>query len=220
MKYCIYCGTQIEDTALYCSNCGKKVETQVSDDETLLSNLEQCKTMLNKYQPKFDSRNRAKYELIQKPLLNGFWLFVVCLIVGFIISNALDETFWLMGIQGLGVMGTLIAIGIVFPIVILKRRKQKCIENQKTYEQLQSELRDVYDSLELPIPLAFEYCDPRIIGKLVDIVKLSRADNLKEAINCMLDDKHKAEMLNAQKNASKNSEMLSLIALSIMLNKK
>ena len=221
MKYCSFCGTSMDDTALFCSKCGKKTESPTKpDNQQLLSDLEKCKSAFVTYQQKYDIRNQAQYELIKKPFLNGVWLYVVCLIAGFWISDALDYTFWSMGIQGLGVMGTLIGIGIVLPIIISNKRKERRSENQKKYDEMQSELIGIYESTQLPLPLAFEYSDPRIIGKLMDIVRVGRAENLKEAINCMIDDQHKLEMINAQKSSANNLDTLSLITLGLILKNR
>lgn len=221
MKYCSFCGESMDDTALFCSKCGNKIDSSTkTDNRKLLSDLEKCKSAFVTHQQKYDIRNQAQFELIKKPFLSGAWLYVVCLIVGFRISDALDYTFWSMGIQGLGVMGTLIGIGIVLPIIVSNKRKEKRHENQKKYDELQSELIRIYESTQLPLPLAFEYSDPRIIGNLIDIVRVGRAESLKEAINCMLDDEHKLEMINAQKESANNLDTLSLLTLGVILKNR
>ena len=62
--------------------------------------------------------------------------------------------------------------------------------------------------------------DPRIIGNLIDIVRVGRAESLKEAINCMLDDEHKLEMINAQKESANNLDTLSLLTLGVILKNR
>ena len=89
---------------------------------------------------------------------------------------------------------------------------------QQTVQRTNSELIAYYNSVSLPISLAFEYSNPRIISNLIKLIELGRADSLKEAINYMIDDQQKAELIKLQKNAKFSADAAALFALTTFWN--
>lgn len=230
-KFCMYCGKELPDNAMFCSGCGKKADlssvepeyhTQGTqqNSEDIIDALKTCKSIFAPVQQKYDSRNQLQVSLSSKT--NYFILFVVFIVIGFVLGNALDYTFWEMGIQTLGVMSCWIGIGIVVPLLITLKIKSNERNQAAMLVNLNSELEANYQTKNLPVKLAFEYSDPRIIDVLIDILKKGRADTIKEAINCMLDDQYKAEALRLQKEAKSSADATALLALGIFLrmNKK
>ena len=230
-KFCMYCGKELPDNAMFCSGCGKKADlssvepenhTQGThqNSEDIIDALKTCKSIFAPVQQKYDSRNQLQVSLSSKT--NYFILFVVFIVIGFVLGNALDYTFWEMGIQTLGVMSCWIGIGLVVPLLITLKIKSNERNQAAMLVNLNSELEANYQTKNLPVKLAFEYSDPRIIDVLIDILKKGRADTIKEAINCMLDDQYKAEALRLQKEAKSSADATALLALGIFLrmNKK
>lgn len=230
-KFCMYCGKELPDNAMFCSGCGKKADlssvepeyhTQGTqqNSEDIIDALKTCKSIFAPVQQKYDSRNQLQVSLSSKT--NYFILFVVFIVIGFVLGNALDYTFWEMGIQTLGVMSCWIGIGIVVPLLITLKIKSNERNQAAMLVNLNSELEANYQTKNLPVKLAFEYSDPRIIDVLIDILKKGRADTIKDAINCMLDDQYKAEALRLQKEAKSSADATALLALGIFLrmNKK
>lgn len=127
--------------------------------------------------------------------------------IGFIVAIFVDApvSAWIIG-----------SIGITVLILWLIKKRQR--DSAVQLSQISSELEEHYKSKSLPMKLAFEYSDPRVIDMLIDILKKGRADTLKEAINCMLDDQYKAETLKATKDNKSNANVQSLLALGILLS--
>lgn len=223
-NFCIYCGKSLPDNALFCSGCGKNVEVvsdeqgtyeKLAPDDSIIESLEMCKKTFATVQEKYDIRNNLQYSLSTK--VNYFILFVVFIVVGFVLGNALDFTFWEMGIQWLGVSFCWFGIGIICPLLITLRIKKNEQNDMKLLATINAELEENYRTKNLPIKLAFEYSDPRIIDILIGILRQGRADNLKEAINCLLDDQYKSGVSKTNKAISNSAEAQALLALGIIL---
>lgn len=71
--------------------------------------------------------------------------------------------------------------------------------------ELQGELRTHYSAYD-NFPVGFEYSHPAVLLELIQLLSSGRADDIKEAINCMLDDRHKQEMLKVQKDIADSTQ--------------
>ncbi|MDO4488936.1 MAG: zinc-ribbon domain-containing protein [Eubacteriales bacterium] len=223
--FCKYCGSEIENDAVFCAKCGKKLASVNNPDdsvknlsqeprnEELLSKLGSCVELLNPMQGKYDLRNDLIINLSRKT--NFILLYVVFIIIGFILGNTLDYAFWEMGIQTFGVMLCWIGIGIGVPALISKSIKDTNANNYTNFKKLDAELKEAFKTLNLPIQLAYEYSDPRVIKSLISTVENGRANTLKEAINIIMDDEYKALSVNLPRNTTNNEDLKAMIALMI-----
>jgi len=214
-KFCIHCGTVLADQAMFCSACGTRVADDIDNvrscnmnisKDNVIEGLQACRRIFAPLQAKYDVRNDLQVFLNQKPP-SILGILAVCFLIGVIIVVFIDAPVFAW------VIGSVSSAGLILWLI----KKKQC-NSAMQLSQVNSELEDHYKSRSIPVKLAFEYSDPRIIDMLIDILKKGRADTLKEAINCMLDDQYKAETLKATKENKPNANVRSLLALGILLS--
>ena len=79
------------------------------------------------------------------------------------------------------------------------QKKKKDLEGLKLQmQQLNDELVAYYNDYPGFCPVAFEYSHPASIAELMDLIRLRRADTIKEAMNVMIEDIHRANLEQSQ----------------------
>lgn len=68
VKYCVDCGTQLDDDALFCSNCGKKSEFMPNSDSQNDKTVSNLKKRTNAYQENLEKTGRKRAKI---PRLGG-----------------------------------------------------------------------------------------------------------------------------------------------------
>ncbi|MPM54725.1 hypothetical protein SDC9_101505 [bioreactor metagenome] len=103
-----------------------------------------------------------------------------------------------------------VAFGVVIPQTMYERRKQSVLNKRLSIEEelesKENELKSYFDSYKKSV-VSFEYSNPKTINLLKHSISSGRADNIKEAINCMLDDYHKQQLLIKQDEIVENSKV-------------
>lgn len=107
-KQCIYCGTDMDDDALFCGECGKKQESEEKHPTVSQTILE--KEPLNNIQPEFKRDKKAERKQDPKHLA------ILSLIFG-IISYPLSLTILIPLVT--------VPLGIIFGVKGLKSSKKK-----------------------------------------------------------------------------------------------
>lgn len=72
-------------------------------------------------------------------------------------------------------------------------------------EQMREELKAHYSKLQ-NCPVPFEYSYPLTIADITKHIESWRADNVKEAIQCLIEDIHREQMIELQKETNKNTQ--------------
>jgi hypothetical protein len=98
---------------------------------------------------------------------------------------------------------------IAFPIILFikghaKVKTQIELINQQLIT-IETELQTHFNAYPNS-PVSLEYSNPKIIDVLKHNIASGRADNMKESINCMLDDFHKQQTLLKQDEIARNSK--------------
>lgn len=203
-KYCIKCGEALNFEAKFCSNCGESVVNALNNDRVTINNkkeelLSTFDTVYNYFQP---LRNKYKaYENlcfaisntkpigVKRYIILGFAIFGVT----YVASMGLSQSFK---------FGNLcVLIGVV---VAIYAYRNKCSKNSKDVDGLYKQLNKVGSDLYshyvnyANCPISYEYSNPELIIVLRKMISSGRAESVKEAINLMIDDEHKARMETGQ----------------------
>ncbi len=216
-KYCEMCGEKIVEGVLYCSSCGSKiVGCYIEERKNIIDDLKIVESIMLPHQEKFDKRNGLVVSLNTE--IKKFPVYAFFIVIGLVFSLMYEEKFWLMGIQKLGFYSLWFLVGIVCPYILfaLVRKNEKA--EKETLDKINLELEKIYSESDLPIEISFEYVDPRVIKVLISLLEKGRADTLKEAINCMIDDQYKEESIKNQKELKKSADSQSLFTLGILIN--
>lgn len=228
-KYCYNCGKQLPKNAIFCSECGKpqveKLTTEQQNNnetsnlilenyngfekERLINGLEQDIEYFQKKQSTYDSidnLNLLKTQIKEPDGWGWFWFGVVLFLIAFFFMNykfpKLDE-FYLS-------IACFIVCVICFPIVMYNQEKEsnedKRLSIDGGLEGDEEELKTYFNEYKNST-VSFEYSNPRVIEMLKHNISSGRADSIKEAINCMLDDSHKQQILINQDKIVENSKV-------------
>lgn len=205
------------DGVVYCSSCGTKIDgCYFEERNSIIDNLKIVESIMSPHQEKFDRRNELVVSLNTK--IKKFPVYASFLLVGLFLSLIYEEDFWMMGIQKLGFYSLWFLVGIICPSIIFALINKNEKSETEMLNKINVELEKIYYESELPIKIAFEYVDPRVIKVLLSMLEKGRADTLKEAINCMIDDQYKEESIKNQKELKKSADSQSLFTLGILIN--
>lgn len=229
-KYCISCGTELPTAAKFCNQCGKSQIEELninksqevqsrknghdskSHKDILLTKLNDALSYFSKKKDLYD-----RYESLQgskKYMTNGeaalwyvFGILIACIIWIFIPGDGFIWTF-LSFID-------FVYVGLVYPY---NRNQKKFVERTRLNNKIENDLVQIEEELQLYYDaysnkiVSFEYAHPTIIKELIQNISSNRADNLKEAINCLLEDVHKEQMLSKQIEIAQNSKEAAIAA--------
>ncbi|MEA4970625.1 MAG: zinc ribbon domain-containing protein [Candidatus Pelethousia sp.] len=222
---CKGCGSELNDDARFCSACGTQASMGDAPVEKTRVLRVQTLQLIDKLKAHFDPMAEtyerlielnAQYEKLKKPgtgkdtILGGIIMGVLAFFGGALLI-------------GLGIFPTLVFIaGILFICLCIigvisgvmdeskgnPQIEQYEISKRSMEEEipaLDALLHENYDSYP-QCPISFEYSMPPILNELRERVISGRADTIKEAIQCMLDDTHRAEMLELQKQTAQSAK--------------
>ena len=117
-------------------------------------------------------------------------LFFVCFLIGEYFDIYIHEIiYYIIPLVIVSVVGVLF---VAFEIHDSNKRYKKRNEIENEVNLLKQELHEYYLELNNCL-LSEEFAVPNTIRCIKNIIQIGRADNLKEAINIMLDDIHKRE---------------------------
>lgn len=129
------------------------------------------------------------------------WFIVFMILISTNISSVLPA-------EPMIIVSTVVFV-IILPIwsygAVHANVNNKSAEIDKQLSELRTSLEQHFSAYKNP-PVGFEYSHPAILIELIHIMKSGRADTIKEAINCLIEDIHRQEMLNVQKETAKNAE--------------
>lgn len=234
-KYCIYCRQELPAIATFCFSCGKSQNEKINEIPPTISPQKKSKNLNERLdelieifsckQDIYDLRERS---FVQSEKASAQKLLSIILL-GIIISFVFYFGLYLVTDIDIGNVGFFLVLaicGVGLPIHVSIKKKSKIQAFQQQVLQANTELKKYYDDSGIK-DLAFEYSNPYIIKKIKKKVTLGRAESMKEAINCLIDDEYKEKMLygqqtqiNAAKDAASAAEFAALFSLGIYLNTK
>lgn len=214
MPFCVNCGNEYSTGSKFCNYCGAPTDNTSGQLQTQQLN----QYVGNSVQSYLDERNnnlaelakmydyfmsyRKKYErflFLTNKLLHGY-TFIPALVFGCIILNVFIIVlfFGSLGRDPVAVIVSLIGIPIGAGLIVLfilgtldRNKKRKKLVEEK--DDVLDELWNHYISYG-PCLLGFEYTFPETLDEIQALLMSGRANNIKEAINIMLDDNHKRQM--------------------------
>ncbi len=233
IKYCIHCGQELPTIALFCFSCGNMQDEKSNESKSMITSqkksqllTERLDELINIFSSKQDIYDLREYSLVQSATASARKLGSI-IFIGIITSFVIYFGFYLATDIDIGFTGFYIVLaicGVGLPIWVSFKKKSKIQKFQKQVVQANAELNQYYDNTGVK-ELAFEYSNPYIVKELKKIVTLGRADTMKEAINCLIEDEYKEKMLYGQqsqismtKNAASAAEIAALFSLGIYLN--
>lgn len=242
-RFCSNCGNPISESQKFCSSCGVENENSASQSVNkteLLNELKNAKAYFDVKLSDYEKLRQLKNEfntdtgvITPKELAQiSIPIFILSFIV-MIVSGAAD---WILIfaistiIAGLSILIFIGAIALwIYDLKNNNRRykehEEKRKEKAKNIGQLENEIIAYYEAYE-NCPIAYEYSYPPALNSIISMISVGRADTVKEAINCMIEDEHNAEMLRLQqktaeeaKKAAKSASKASVISLTNFLRK-
>jgi len=185
----------------------------ISEKENILSSLDDAlshsKIKKSEY-IKLDELNKHKSELhppkFSPRLAIGI---ILAILIGIVTGQSTNPN---PGYYITWIVMCLCVIPFIFPTVwyaISKSNYKTDFEQtEKSISTLTNNLMNHYASYtnSIQFPVGFEYSSPDILSELKSLIPSGRADNVKEAINCLEDDIHKWKMLETQKQIVKNTK--------------
>ena len=126
-----------------------------------------------------------------------------CLVIGIILIvifshlfliRATNDRSWISGELAFYVIAVLTGIGLIIAFSSNARRHNRIkVKYQKESDELLDELWSNYISYG-PCLLGFEFTIPENLEEIRDLLLSGRANNIRDAVNTMLDDKHKRQL--------------------------
>lgn len=222
MPFCVNCGSEYTEGQKFCHSCGAPLNTAVSyppqqvpsqpaspslADNSVQSvfiernsHIEEMTRMCNYFLPYSQKYNRFLY--LQRWLSTGVGL-VPCLVIGIILIvifshlfliRATNDRSWISGELAFYVIAVLTGIGLIIAFSSNARRHNRIkVKYQKESDELLDELWSNYISYG-PCLLGFEFTIPENLEEIRDLLLSGRANNIRDAVNTMLDDKHKRQL--------------------------
>ncbi len=198
-----------ENTKFEQKNCNQSGTTNcASEKNNLLDELENASQYFEQKQSSYDNFINLEDRKIRLKKPNGFALFVVGVILAFLFYCIISFNFyeldgWIL------ILVSFVGFGVVLPIMIFNKGNAKVKNQLVSIDQKSSEIETVlheHFNAYHNSPVSYEYSNPRVIAILKTYISSGRADNIKEAINCLIDDYHKQQMLSKQDEIAKNSK--------------
>lgn len=243
MKFCTKCGTQMEDDVNFCPKCGtasnsanqvvnveSKTEVSEKDSSSIVAKLKELHSYFseigNAYNI-FDNGIGIINDAEWRKTVNKRYKMSVAGIICWILT----AIFVLMIVRNYGFhrFGTVIILaflaivvlscGIVFSIQGkgFKNHKKALDFYDKNVPIAQKQIQEHYAKLE-NCPLGIDYTSPSTIERLVYYLNSHRADSLKEAINVLEDERHKANVENTLAATRKAAEDAAFAAQMTAIN--
>ncbi len=207
MKFCSHCGAELTGER-FCPHCGAAAEGNLMGVATVPNygqinvrehGLLEMEKLLNYFGSK-----AAKYQecdqLIEEVTKRKKKFYIIWLILGVLLGWF---GWWVMLNANInGILGYLVGIGLFIlpPILFLALFVWLNIKNRKRIKgaiaqqtALVAELHDHYCNYG-NCPIGIEYTWPNVLNILAEIMRQGRTNEIKEAVNIMLDDLHKAKM--------------------------
>lgn len=231
MGFCKYCGIELDSDSLFCPSCGKKVKENTEDDTNnkspveknevdLVNGLKKCIELLSPYQGMYDQRDQLLIDITNysdwpKTTLTFYGGFIFfSLLILFILANITYYADWNSGLALLFFS----IFGLLLPWWLSRKYKSHYDYATGNIDSVTNELIKHFNSQELPISIAFEYSNPRIMRQLLKYIETGRADTLKEAINCLISDNNQEALMNKKIEVRNNSDLAAIFAMAAYLN--
>lgn len=218
--FCSYCGSPLAEGASFCNICGKcvnggAVANNPASDTWSATNIQMQQYQVQKTvirQSEINSIANAYYYFSQKSSqfdeydqacdkLNYYSRGAKsALLVWGCIASTLG-LLCLIVYLGLGVSVVPAILLLLFPgslmitggILMKVNNHKKFAYFKKKYAELSKELYDHYISYP-NCPVGPEYVNPQILGLLLNVLQSGRADTVKESINLVIDETHRAKV--------------------------
>lgn len=248
MQFCPGCGTQQDSASLKNpSSSGDKPVTiqptqpNVSQDviRTRFTSMAEVLRMLKYFSEK--SAVYDEYEMLQSrieelcptPDPNMGWL-AKWLKYGYtkMLPYEIGGILCLIGLASLSksstaaVGGFWLVVGILIMVLVTKKRTDRKNEVNRIAQRINEisiELNNHYQAFG-PCLVGYEFSNPKILYSIKSTIEAGRADTVKEAINCILEDHHRSymEVTSAMTyRAAKQAELAAdLTAIAVLCNPK
>ena len=221
--FCIKCGTQMPDGAVFCPSCGCDMSGNSSNPSPAptmdyASQLAQAQQMqAQQYQMQKNSirqseidslaRTYAHFDLKRSTFqeydkvgvrLNYYLRGAKSALIVWGAIIAVISLMFAMGLEASGrvvfIISFLMGAGMIAGGIMMKvNNKKKCRLYESEYIRLSQELNDHYNAYPM-CPVGAEYSNPEILEIIMSILNSGRADTIKEAINLMIAEVNQAEM--------------------------
>lgn len=248
MKFCTKCGTQMEDDVNFCPKCGTasnptnqvvnvESKTEVSEKNTssIVAKLKELHSYFSEIENAYnifdngigiinDAEWRKTVNKRYKMSVAGIicWILTAIFILQciktfggiFIYSGATTKFFLSLF---LGVITVSFAITFSIYGKGFKNHKKALDFYDNNVPIAQKQIQEHYAKLE-DCPLGIDYTSPSTIERLVYYLNSHRADSLKEAINVLEDERHKANVENTLAATRKAAEDAAFAAQMTAIN--
>ncbi len=230
MGFCKYCGEAIDDDSAFCPKCGKKLSNESVNEpdlhghenngSNLINDIKECIEKLSPYQGIYDQRDKLLIDITNysdwpKTTLTFYGGFIfLSLLILYIKSTITYYADWNSGLAILFFS----MFGLLLPWWLSRKYKAHYDYASSNIDIVTNELMKGFNSQELPISIAFEYSNPRILRQLLKYIETGRADTLKEAINCLISDNNQEALLNKKIEVKNNSDLAAIFAMAAYLN--
>lgn len=202
MAFCGTCGTKLNGQA-FCPNCGTPVGNEVmvsgntsviygqpkSERQMALDELDAIKEHFNFIFPEYAEHlaKTLELEMLKKKKILR-WIFTMPLwFLGALFTVDFIPTRFLQVIYLLA--------SVILPIVIPIRRKKQTTQKIKNLEKEADELAEKvvahYNSYNGECPIGLEFYNLPSLDEIRNIITSGRANTIQQALNLMLDDRHK-----------------------------
>jgi len=180
------------------------------DDGTDLGKLKSALFYFSKKREFFDGLDvmTKKLEKDESPATGGRMLLygIGITIIGIIFAVIIKWDFLILVSLIVGAVFCIVGIGRMLtgnkPVVEYQQKRAKLSENAAVVKKYLQNNYNFYPNC----PVSYEYAHPATLELLVGYITDHRADNIKEAINCLVSDIHNAEMRKLQEQTAKNAE--------------
>jgi rRNA maturation endonuclease Nob1 len=213
-KYCVECGHALPSEAKFCNACGKRQDAKAMPAEprassanlgrpVLLKRLDDAIAHLSRKQQHYDYFDKlvAEKAARQSRSYAGsvFGFAILGLIVFVVLALFFEISGWpafFVTVLGIGFIG-----GTWSNSANVKRLEVIEREITGTERGLRSHFSELRDC-----PVAFEYSNPRVVSEIRRLISAGRADTVKEAINCMIEDVHREKVLAQQQEIARQAK--------------
>ncbi len=176
MGFCKYCGVEIDSDSLFCPKYGRRLDNCTDVDDNLKTSvkkeagniaaeLKECIELLSPYQGMYDQRDKLLIDITNysdwpRTTITFYGGFIFLSILILVIKSGM--TYYADWNSGLAVLFFSI-FGLFLPWWLSRKYKSHYDYASSNIDKVTDELVKVFCSQELPISIAFEYSNPRIM---------------------------------------------------------